>query len=331
MCCKHTPIDQGCGRCMRPHAGGRLSVACLGKAASQSTQAAFGSLVAALAIVWAIAEGCGKPDSAGPPSPRGEPAGAAHNVQAADRQMDLLSPELRQDRPQRPGFELPAGEHLLPLSRSESEERMERAARLVEAGDLPAALAQLYGCRFDVEDPQMYLVLRAEVEALWFEQQRAFPLATRCAAYALMHYPESVVAAEVRQRLRTRGAWAWRYEGAFAAGSEPEAGGVVGPQYRVQGYTNTAQPSPEDPAASDERLYFVCFPAQLDDYLCSFAFKTRLLPGGRRVAVLVHLAQGRPKVLDVYEQLPAYNQAVREIQRRLALLGSAEALGHDGA
>ncbi len=277
------------------------------------------SLLAALAIWSVFAAGCGKPDST---AGSRMPDGAGHDAQTAlDRHMDMLSAELNQDQPQRPGFELPTGENLLPLGRSESEQRMERAARLVEAGDLPAALAQLYGCRFDVEDPQAYLVLRAEVEALWFEQQRAFPLAARCAAYALMHYPESVVAAEVRQRLRTRRAWSWRYEGAFAAGSEPEPGGAVGPQYWVQGYSNTIQPSPQDPAATAERLHFVCFPAQLDDYLCSFVFKTRLLPGGRRIAVLVHVSQGRPRALDVYEHVPPYDQAVREIQHRLATLG----------
>jgi len=283
-----------------------------------------------MAISAMHAAGCGKPDAPAAPETNAaaRQADAESDVLAAAiHQMDRLGRELRQDQPQRPSFELPSGAGLLPLGRRESEQHMQQAARLVEGGDLPAALAQLYGCQFDVEDPQTYRVLRAEVEALWFEQQRAFPLAARCAAYALLHYPKSVVAAEVRQRLKSRRGWAWRYEGAFAAGNEAQAAGANLPAYWVQGYSNAALPALAETAAPTEVLHFVCFPAQFDDYLCSYVFKTRVLPGGQRIALLLHLAQGRPRVLEVYEQVPPYDQAVREIQQRLAAQELAPAGG----
>jgi hypothetical protein len=264
----------------------------------------------------AVVAGCGKP-AAEPRTEKRHPADVESAPLAAhDRQMDRLGAELRQDQPQRPNFELPAGEHLVALARGESEQRMERAARLVEAGELSAALAQLYGCRFNVEDPQTYLVLRAEVEALWFEQRRAFPLAARCAAYALLHYPESVVAAEVRTRLKARRAWAWRYLGAFTVGHQLEAGAGL-PQYWVQGYGNAAFSSPQD-VGNAEVLHFVCFAGQTDDYLCSFVFKGRRLPGGRQVALVAHVTQGRPLVLDLCDQVPDYDQAVRQVTQLLA-------------
>ena len=252
-----------------------------------------------------------------------------------DRQMDALASELNQQLDQFPRFEAPARDR---LSRDESQAKLKDVSRLAERGELDEAAEQLAAADLDLPEAWMLPGARAIVEALRQHRDDVTPLAARATAAVLQYLPDGgaartpplvtgfalldegrVVAAAIRDDLRSRLAWAWKFEGPTE----------LKPVYLVQGYRNVNVA--DDLTHTRRRLehyHFAVFIVDLSarhgdageqcrQYLRSYVLLSKELYGGERIYFLEDVLAGARDILEVYDTPPSYALVEQAVRKKL--------------
>ena len=123
----------------------------------------------------------------------------------------------------------------------------------------------------------------------------------------------------IRDDLKARQAWAWKYEGQKPAVvlPLPASANSTGPASRnlltVQGYSNQSLTrNLERLDVSLQHLHFAVFVAANGKYLASYAVNSHVL-SGTRVFALRRKSSGRPQVIRVYEKQPSYEIAASDV------------------
>ena len=165
----------------------------------------------------------------------------------------------------------------------------------------------------------------AEKTTLRLAHDKATPLAARWGAHALQGKPRSVVA-KLRTRYVQQYRWAWRYEGSVEVGKPSTEDAKPQAWFVVQGYSNCDLPANRDRLHDALEYYHFAFfrrSGNSADYWGSFSVQSEELMGVVRVITLKKIQDGKPRVVDVFDRVPAYSE-IRDRVSKLLEAGGAK-------